>query len=137
MPRGNMAKDFGLNRNDVRVLVRALEGKKDVEIVNEVYGKSMTAGEYQKKLQKVKTTMRKPEFNEAFHELIREQANEDVVKCLMRLREQRDNEEGWLANKATNDLLNRMWSVVMGNTDNAVTIKIEGMPQLGTPDSEE
>lgn len=137
MANGNTAKEFGLNRTDIRILVRALDGKSDAEIANEVFGKSMTTQEYDKKRRKVKATMRKPGFAEAFHELIREQANEDVVKCLKRLRDQRDNEEGWLANKATNDLLNRMWSVVMGNTDNAVTIKIEGMPQLGTPDSEE
>jgi len=43
----------------------------------------------------------------------------------------------WLQNKAANDILNYGKQQIFGNDENEVTIKIEGMPELGCPDQDE
>ena len=43
----------------------------------------------------------------------------------------------WLQNKAANDLLQYGKGQIYGEEDRAVHIKIEGMPDLGSPDQEE
>lgn len=42
----------------------------------------------------------------------------------------------WLQNKAANDILNYGKQQIFGNDENEVTIKIEGMPELGCPDQD-
>ena len=48
-----------------------------------------------------------------------------------------DDKWGFLSNKAANDLLNRYWAVVMGEDDKQIVVKVEGMPDLGTPDADD
>lgn len=60
-------------------------------------------------------------------------------KCLPRavnkISEQIDSKEGWLANKAANDAINLAKSTSIFQTeDNSVTVRIEGMPELGSPE---
>ena len=56
---------------------------------------------------------------------------------LRRVREQIDTDEPWLANKAANDAINFAKGRIFGENDRTVTVKFEGMPELGTPDKEE
>lgn len=42
----------------------------------------------------------------------------------------------WLQNKAANDILNYGKQQIYGNEENEVTIRIEGMPELGMPDGD-
>ena len=42
----------------------------------------------------------------------------------------------WLRNKAANDLLNYGKSQIYGDEERAVHVKIEGMPDIGSPDDE-
>lgn len=55
-------------------------------------------------------------------------------KGLKKIMAQMDANEPWLANKAANDGVNFARSRVFAEEDRAVTVKIEGMPDLGTPD---
>ena len=57
-------------------------------------------------------------------------------KGLKKIMAQMDANEPWLANKATNDGVNFARSRVFAEEDRAVTVKIEGMPDIGTPDGE-
>lgn len=131
------ASSYGLTRQEMKICKLAFEGVPDGEIADEIFGKSMDRKECYNKREKVKRILLRPHVQEKFREMMREQALLDVGHGLKKLREQTENESGWLANKATNDLLNRMWPMVMGEEDKAVVVKIEGMPQLGTPDQEE
>lgn len=57
-------------------------------------------------------------------------------KGLKKIMAQMDANEPWLANKAANDGVNFARSRVFAEEDRAVTVRIEGMPDLGTPDQE-
>jgi hypothetical protein len=45
--------------------------------------------------------------------------------------------EGWLANKAANDIINKYHDSVMGVNSNEVVVRVEGMPTLGKPEDAE
>jgi hypothetical protein len=137
MATSRTASSIGLTKPEIFICELAFEGLPDGEIAKRVYGTCIGQDDYKKKLNKVRATLRKPEVQERFREMVRERALIEVGHGLKKLREQTENESGWLANKATNDLLNRMWPMVMGEEDKSVVVKIEGMPQLGTPDQEE
>ena len=57
-------------------------------------------------------------------------------KGLKKIMAQMDANEPWLANKAANDGVNFARSRVFAEEDRAISVKIEGMPDLGTPDGE-
>ena len=61
-----------------------------------------------------------------------------IPRAVSRISQQIDSKEGWLANKAANDVVNlaKTTSVFQAD-DKAVTVKIEGMPEIGSPDSDE
>lgn len=87
--------------------------------------------------QKVKRWMREPKFQETYRAMVHEIAMPDVARALGRISDQIDNENPWLANKAANDTLGRFYNDLMGVDENTVTIKVEGMPEIGTPDGED
>ena len=49
----------------------------------------------------------------------------------------RDAEQPWLQNKAANDILNYGKAQIFGDEERAVHVKIDGMPDLGSPDDSE
>lgn len=58
-------------------------------------------------------------------------------KGLKKIMQQMEAPEPWLANKAANDGVNFARSRVFAEEDRAVSVRIEGMPDLGTPDESE
>lgn len=48
----------------------------------------------------------------------------------------RRDDQPWLQNKAANDLLNYGKSQIYGDEERAVHVKIEGMPEIGSPDDD-
>ena len=48
----------------------------------------------------------------------------------------RKEDQAWLQNKAANDLLNYGKSQIFGDEERAVHVKIEGMPEIGSPDDD-
>ena len=77
-----------------------------------------------------------PGFAECYRAMIKEMAWPVYGEAIDIIRKQLNHSNGWLANKAANDLLNRFAPVVMGEDSKAITVKIEGMPELGTPNDE-
>ena len=82
--------------------------------------------------------LRKLPENEAWMEYYRSMINhwsiQSVGPALQKLRSQLDSGKEWLANKAANDIINQSKVVMTGADDNTVVIKMEGMPELGSPD---
>ncbi len=56
-------------------------------------------------------------------------------KAVNKISEQIDDPNGWLANKAANDAIGLLKGPIAGVEDNTVTVRIEGMPELGEPDA--
>ena len=83
--------------------------------------------------QKISRLKKKEEFQEYYRALIQEWTVSHVGAALTKLGEQLNETNGWLVNKACNDILNQS-KTFMGTDENTVVVKVEGMPELGTPD---
>ena len=60
-----------------------------------------------------------------------------VPRAVGRLEKQVDDENGWLANKAANDMVNLAKTTgIFQSEEKALNVKIEGLPDLGSPDDD-
>jgi hypothetical protein len=57
-------------------------------------------------------------------------------EALRKIKSQIRDDNGWLANKAANDSLTFAKPLIWGEDEKALTVKIEGMPELGSPDDD-
>ena len=61
-----------------------------------------------------------------------------VPRAVSRLEKQIDHQKPWVANKAANDVINLAKTTgIFQNEEKAISVKIEGLPDIGTPDAEE
>ena len=111
-------------------------GLTDEEIVRELFN----TGDDEKKIYNGKARIRNLRKNEGFQEyyrsIITEWSLHNVGKALNRLSTQIDSPTEWLANKAANDVIQQSKAFINGSDENTVVLKVEGMPELGTPDDE-
>ena len=78
--------------------------------------------------------LRKDEkFQEYYKSIITEWTARNIGKALNKLAEQIDSKQPWLANKAANDVLVQS-KPFMTDSDNTVVVRMEGLPELGSPD---
>ena len=130
---------FGLTAKQTAMCRMMALGTPEPQILHLTYGVDLndTSAAGRKALNKARRemqlTMEMPAFAECYRAMIKEMAWPVYGEAIDVIRKQLNNANGWLANKAANDLLNRFAPVVMGTEDQSVTIRIEGMPELGTP----
>lgn len=91
----------------------------------------------QNNMHKIRNWMKHPEFQECYRAIVREVVMPDYARATRVLSKQLDEQNGWLANKAANDILTRFGPMIMGEEDKSVTVRIEGMPTMGVPDAQE
>lgn len=129
---------FGISAKELQICRMYLEGAKEKEIMLCVYGvgEDATDTERRKARNKLRDVIRNPKVQECYRAMLRERAMPATGAAMNKLMEQLDDKSGWLANKAANDVLNKFWPVMMGEEDHSIVVKVEGMPQLGTPDEE-
>lgn len=121
------------------------QGLTDEEIVHKIWPRDfdLTLEEKRRKLnlrrdkQRLQNLRKDEKFLAYYRSIVTEWSVHYTGPALNKLAEQMNDPSGWLANKAANDVLQRAMPVVMGNEANTVTVKIEGMPELGSPDQEE
>lgn len=86
----------------------------------------------------VRKVMNSPEFNDMFNEHARAEILRAYPKALDRMSQQIDDEKNpWLANKAANDIATRYDRIQQKDDGNVVTVRFEGMPEIGVPDTDE
>lgn len=122
------------------------EGKTDREITDIMWKKEVSIADEHKRKNAYKNArsrlqrLRKdPKFQEYYQTIVTEWRVHATGPALMKLRQQIESTDGWLANKASNDVLNRtgMDPFADNAADNTVTFKFEGMPELGEPPTDE
>lgn len=138
MSRITTGTSFGISAKELQICRMYLEGAKEKEIMLCVYGvgEDATDAERRKARYKLRDVIRNPKVQECYKTLLRERAMPATGAAMSKLLEQIDDKSGWLANKAANDVLTKYWPVMMGDEDRSIVVKVEGMPQLGTPDEE-
>lgn len=77
-----------------------------------------------------------PGFDDAFESEINRILRAAAAPALQVLMDQIKSEgtEPYLRNKAANDVMQHRRTALKAEEDSVVTIKVEGMPELGTPD---
>lgn len=78
----------------------------------------------------------KPWYDTVWKDEIRKISIAMSSEALKRIKSQIRDDNGWLANKAANDSLTFAKPLIWGEDDRTVSVKIEGMPELGSPDAD-
>ena len=116
------------------------QGKSRPEILKEVFGvdsSTMTKDELGKYDMKMVRWRKRPEFETVWKEEVRSILYGCTSEALQVIKGQlRNGDVPWLQNKAANDLLNYGKSQIYGDEELAIHVKVEGMPDLGSPDDE-
>jgi hypothetical protein len=79
---------------------------------------------------------RKPWYDEIWKDEIRRISIAMSSEALKKIKAQIRDDNGWLANKAANDSLTFAKPLIWGEDEKAVNIRIEGMPEIGSPDDD-
>jgi hypothetical protein len=68
---------------------------------------------------------------------IRSIVKQCIPSAVNRIKKQVDDDNGWLANKAANDVVNLAKTTSIFQSDEkAINVKIEGLPDIGSPDDD-
>jgi hypothetical protein len=80
----------------------------------------------------------RPDAKAIWEDEIRNVVRACIPSAMNRIKRQVNDDNGWLANKAANDVISMAKTVtVFAENEKAVNVRIEGMPDLGTPDQDE
>ena len=78
---------------------------------------------------------KRPDFKPIWDDELAAVVRRRVPGAVHRLNKQIDNENDWVANKASNDVLSLAKSLgVIKSEETAIKVQIEGLPDLGSPD---
>lgn len=72
----------------------------------------------------------------AYKALLLEGMMPAIAQAANKLVQQISDPQAWLANKAANDVLTRFMPQLFQSDSNTIVVKVEGMPQLGTPEND-
>ena len=87
-----------------------------------------------KYLRRVERWLASDRYKAIYKECLLRWAMPANMKAQNLLETQLESDQPWLANKAANDIISIYNREMKGGEDGTVTIRIEGMPELGTPD---
>jgi len=126
---------FGLNVKQAKICRMLAEGFTEDQVCREWFGVTDESTPQQRT--KAKTALRRlyklPGWAECYRSIVHSLAWDLHGRAVKRIAKQMDDNNGWLANKACNDVLTRFGPAVMGENDSQIKVIIEGMPTLGAP----
>lgn len=121
----------------IRMTARGCDRK---EIMKECFGVDLDTAtdlEIHRADCKMSRLRKRPEYMEIWKDEVKNVLVAAGGKAYRRLAAQIDSKEEWLANKAANDILNNGRSMIFGDEERSVSVKITGMPEIGSPDQPE
>ena len=114
-----------------------VQGYSTGEIIKELWGIEKGDKSFNVYEHRLSAWRKNPNYDKMWMEFMGKLGRELLSEGLRKLRKQVRSEQDWLANKAANDVVNFAKGRVFGDEDKTVTVKIEGMPELGVPDKAE
>ena len=87
---------------------------------------------------KVTRIRKRPEYETVWKDEVRQVligATGDAIRVIKNQLNRED--QPWLQNKAANDILVQTKQQILGEDEKQITVKVEGMPELGIPDQGE
>lgn len=115
------------------------QGKSRREILKEVFNVDLDTAEdnvIAAKDMQMSRWRKLPEFESIWKDEVRSILYGCTAEAVQVIKSQLKSDQGWLQNKAANDLLNYGKAQIYGEEEKAVHVKIEGMPDIGSPDDE-
>lgn len=109
-------------------------GYTDKEMIRELWPDKVTEKQISNARRRLRVLRADEKFQEYYRSLVNEWSIHHVGKAYNKLAEQIDCDQPWLANKAANDVIQHSKQMLTGMDDGTVVVKVEGMPELGTPD---
>ena len=115
------------------------QGKTRPEILKEVFNidsSTMTKNEFAKYDMKMTRWRKLPEFESVWKDEVKSILYGCTAEAIQVIKGQLREDIPWLKNKAANDLLSYGKQQIYGDEERAVHVKIEGMPEIGSPDGD-
>lgn len=136
MAKITTGSSFGLTAPQAQAARLMAEGKRAGEIVLILFGVTQESDRnaYRRGMAKLRKWQALPGFAECYRAIVREIAMPSYGRALARIDQQIDDSNPWIAQGAAREVLQRYGPAIMGEDDQTVTVKIEGMPEIGTPD---
>lgn len=107
------------------------------EIIKELFNVTKEDDQYHACECKLSRWRDHPKYEEVWKEEVRKQDYRDYITARTVLRRSMKQEkDGWLAMQSAVNALNNSGKRIYQDEDSAVTVRIEGMPDIGTPDGE-
>ena len=129
-----------LNSDQEKFIRMSAQGKSRAEILKEVFHLDMATAsdnEIHSADTKMSRWRRHPDYERTWKDEVKDILFGCTAEAVQVIKGQLVRADlPWLQNKAANDLLNYGKQQIFGDDDKAVTVKIEGMPELGTPDAD-
>ena len=79
----------------------------------------------------------RPDAQAVWDDEVRNVVKHCIPRAMNRLKSQVDNQNDWVANKASNDVINLAKTTgIFQDNEKAINVKIEGLPDIGSPDDD-
>lgn len=78
-----------------------------------------------------------PKYEETWRDEVRKQDFGDYSLARKTLRRSMKDDDKWLAMQSAVNVLNNSGKRIFGAEENAVTVRIEGLPDIGSPDDQD
>jgi len=107
------------------------------EIIKTLFGQEYLDDPVKKNAAQSKLTRwrHRPDAQAIWDDEIRNVVRQCIPSAVNRIKKQVDDDNGWLANKAANDVVNLAKTTsIFQSDDKAIKVQIEGMPDIGSPD---
>lgn len=131
---------YHMNSMKYKAVRCIFEGLSYKEAAIKVFKLKPTDPEYESKVnkayQKILSWAKEEEFDRCYKELCKQEALPRYSRAMALFDSQMGNKNPWVAQGAARELANRYGPTIMGEEQNTITVKVEGMPEMGTPDEE-
>lgn len=128
-----------LTTTQERFVRMAANGYSTPEIIKEIWG--LAEVDDQKKYHSYECMLSRwrkhPKYEEVWRDEVKKYDFSDYSKARRTLRRGLDDEKDkWLALQSAINIINQAGGRIFRDENNTVTVKIEGMPQIGAPDGD-
>jgi uncharacterized membrane protein YgaE (UPF0421/DUF939 family) len=137
--RQNMARPEGPMTAQIENFIRMeARGEDHATVLKEIFGLNPGDAGVHAAECKMSRWRHREDAQVIWDDEIKERVRRNVTRAISRLEQQIDHSKPWVANKAANDYIALATKTsIFQDQERALNVKIEGMPDLGSPDQEE
>lgn len=123
-----------LSARQLSAVEAVFQGKSNEWIIENVFrGRKDDKASWKKARDAFNKTKASPRFEEYYNSMVTEFRVHNYGKAMSKISELVDSDNPWVALQAANSMVNHTEGAVVSPEENAVTVKIEGLPTLGEP----